>query len=414
MREPTGSLRVRNRVRVVDALRRRGPASRADIAATAGLSRATVSSLVAELLDSGLLVERKDGEGASRTGRPPVLLALDPAAGGALGVDFGHAHLRVALADLNADVRAERHVGLDVDHDADEALDAAAELVDELLAEADIDRDALLGCGLGLPGPIDADTGTVGSTVILPGWRGRHAGDELASRLGVQVTVDNDANLGALAEMTYGAARGARDLVYVKAASGVGAGIVLGGRLHRGIRRHGRRARPRPRRGRRPRLPLREPRLPGDRGGRARRCSRCCASPTATTSRSAGCSSSPRAATSARGASCRTPGWRSAAPWPSPSTCSTPSSSSSAATSPWPASRCSRASASRSSRYALPAAAEAARVTGGVLGDRAEVLGALALVIADTENLRSEALGALSDHHNHHPAAPVPGGGTPS
>ena len=65
----------------------------------------------------------------------------------------------MALADLNADVRAERHLGLDVDHDADEALEAAAELVDEVLAEADMGRDALLGVGLGLPGPIDADTG---------------------------------------------------------------------------------------------------------------------------------------------------------------------------------------------------------------------------------------------------------------
>jgi predicted NBD/HSP70 family sugar kinase/biotin operon repressor len=412
MREPTGSLRVRNRVRVVDALRRRGPASRADIAATAGLSRATVSSLVAELLESGLLVERKDGEGASRTGRPPVLLAVEPAAGGALGVDFGHAHLRVALADLNADVRAERHVGLDVDHDADEALDAAAELVDELLAEVDIDRDALLGCGLGLPGPIDADTGTVGSTVILPGWRGRHAGDELASRLGVQVTVDNDANLGALAEMTYGAARGARDLVYVKAASGVGAGIVLGGRLHRGIRG-----------------------MAGELGhvhvedeGRVCRCG------------NRGCLETVAAAPAllsllreSHGDDLALGGLLELAARGDLGTRRVLQDAGLAigralavavnllnpelvvvggdlALAGEPLLEGVRESLNR---YALPAAAEAARVTGGVLGDRAEVLGALALVIADTENLRSEALEALSTTTTT-TAAPVPGGGTPS
>src|SRR5829696_3096429 len=232
MRE-SGSLRERNRVRVVDALRRTGPAPRAAIAAASGLSRATVSSLVAELTDAGILLERRDP--SHRTGRPPTVLALDPGAGAALGVDFGHRHLRVALADLNADVRAERRV--DLDHDVTgEALATAAELVEDLIAEADVPRDALLGCGMGLPGPIDRQTGTVGSSVILPGWAGRQGAAELSERIGLPVAVDNDANLGALAEMTYGAARGAEDLIYLKIASGVGAGLVLGGRLHHGAR----------------------------------------------------------------------------------------------------------------------------------------------------------------------------------
>src|SRR4051794_30842994 len=127
----SGSLRERNRLRVVDALRRTGPAPRAAIAAASGLSRATVSSLVAELSDAGILVERRDA--GHRTGRPPPYLAPDPSAGAALGVDFGHRHLRVALADLNADVRVERRVDLDVDHDVTgEALATAAELVEDL------------------------------------------------------------------------------------------------------------------------------------------------------------------------------------------------------------------------------------------------------------------------------------------
>jgi predicted NBD/HSP70 family sugar kinase len=86
---------------------------------------------------------------------------------------------------------------------------------------------------MGLPGPVDT-TGHVGSTVILPGWAGLHAARELSDRIGLTVEVDNDANLGALGEVAFGAGRGAGDVIYVKASSGVGAGIVLGGRLHRG------------------------------------------------------------------------------------------------------------------------------------------------------------------------------------
>ncbi|WP_205697854.1 ROK family transcriptional regulator [Conexibacter sp. SYSU D00693] len=228
-------LRVRNRALVVSVLRRRGTASRAEIARATGLSRSTVSTLVGELQDDGLVVEHEAAAPRGGTGRPPVLLALDPSAGVALGLDFGHRHLRVAVADLSSRVLAERRVELDVDHSATASLDAAAELADDVLEEAGIGRDRVVGAGMGLPGPVHRGTGLVGSSVILPGWAGLHAQDELSERLGMPVEVDNDANLGALAELRHGAARGEADVVYVKVASGIGAGIVLGGRLHQGV-----------------------------------------------------------------------------------------------------------------------------------------------------------------------------------
>jgi predicted NBD/HSP70 family sugar kinase len=91
-----------------------------------------------------------------------------------------------------------------------------------------------VGAGVGLPGPIDRRTGTVGSAVILPGWAGLRARDTLARRLGLRVEVDNDANLGALAEASFGAGRGLSDIVYVRLGSGLGAGLVIDGRLHHG------------------------------------------------------------------------------------------------------------------------------------------------------------------------------------
>src|SRR5690349_12191749 len=87
---------------------------------------------------------------------------------------------------------------------------------------------------MGLPGPIDRRTGTVGSSVIVQGWAGLNAAEELTRRIDFHVSVDNDANLGALAEVTLGAGRGLQDVIYVKVSSGIGAGLVLGGRLHHG------------------------------------------------------------------------------------------------------------------------------------------------------------------------------------
>jgi predicted NBD/HSP70 family sugar kinase len=232
------ALREANRLRVIDALRHEGSASRTDLVRITGLSRTTITTLVGDLQDRGLVVELQE-DAADRPerpgrGRPPVLLRLAPSAGAALGLDFGHRHVRVAVADLSSTVLAERRIEVDVDVAAATALDAAAELVEEVLREAGVERSQVVGAGMGLPGPIDRRTGTVGSSVILPGWAGLHAGDELARRIDFHVEVDNDAKLGALAESSLGAGRGMQDIVYVKISSGIGSGLVLGGRLHHG------------------------------------------------------------------------------------------------------------------------------------------------------------------------------------
>jgi len=231
------ALRELNRLRVIDALRRHGTASRSDLARQTGLSRTTVATLVSELQARGLVVEQAaDGTkpGPAGRGRPPILLRLDPSAGAVVGIHFDHRHLRVAVADLSSTVLVERHAELDVDHAATTALDAAAELVEAVLAEAGIEHADVVGAGTALSGPIALD-GRVGSTVILPGWAGLNAAEELSNRLGLHVAVDNDANLGALAEVSFGAGRGFSDVIYVMVSSGIGAGIVIDGRLHRGV-----------------------------------------------------------------------------------------------------------------------------------------------------------------------------------
>jgi len=231
------SLREGNRRLVIEALRERGVASRAELARATELSRSTISTIVGDLIDAGLAVERDgqpDGE-ASHAGRPGVMVALDPSAGLALAIDFGHRHLRVAVSDLSHTVLAERWRDLDVDASAREGLAEASNFVDEVLTEADVDRGQVIGAVMGLPAPINRLTGTVWDSSILPGWVGIDAAAEASTRLNLPVTVENDANLGALAELTWGAAKGRSEVAYLKVASGVGGGLISGGRLSHGV-----------------------------------------------------------------------------------------------------------------------------------------------------------------------------------
>jgi predicted NBD/HSP70 family sugar kinase/biotin operon repressor len=229
-----GSLRESNRENVVRALQTLGVASRADIARWTGLSRSTVSSIVSELHADGLVVDRQDGgREVAGSGRPPALIALDPSAGYALGIDFGKRHLAVALADLSHELLGERWVEMADDYEAGEGMSTAAGLVERLVEESGADPGRVIGVGMGIPGPVLV-SGMVGSSAILPGWAGTSPQERMEELLELPVRVGNDANLGALAEFTWGAGRGSCSVVYLKLATGIGAGIVIDGRLFEG------------------------------------------------------------------------------------------------------------------------------------------------------------------------------------
>jgi predicted NBD/HSP70 family sugar kinase/biotin operon repressor len=221
---------------VLEAIREGQNVSRADIARSTGLARSTVSTLVSELQQSGIVVEREEGGRAARgSGRPPTLLSLEPAGSLVLGIHFDHPYVRVALADAQHTILAEAGQALDTDTAGPDALDAAARLAGEVTAQAGVEESRIVGAGVAMAGPLERETGQVAATGVLPGWRGVSVADELSARLGgIPVHVDNDANLGALAETVLGAGRGARELAYVMVSSGVGCGLVLDGRLYRG------------------------------------------------------------------------------------------------------------------------------------------------------------------------------------
>lgn len=198
--------------------------TQAELARATGLAPATVSNIVRDLGTAGL-VEVLPG-----SGRRGSSVRLASRAAYVVGIDFGHSHVAVAVGDLLGEPLREERRSLAEDLPHDRALATAQSLLHVMLA--DLPPAPALHVVLGLPAPITDDA--VGSPAIFPGWEGVDAREVAEQTLGLPVTVENDANLGALAEHRTGAARGHDSCVYVKISSGVGAGVVLGSEIFRG------------------------------------------------------------------------------------------------------------------------------------------------------------------------------------
>ena len=208
------------------------PRTRAELIQLTGLARSTVGARVESLLAAGLLVPA--GESRSTGGRPPTRLAFNPEAGFVIGADLGATHATVALTDLRGTVVAETAQALDVRQGPEVVLDAVVSISRDLLRSARKTKRQLVGVGLGLPGPVEHSTGRPASPPIMPGWDGYDVPAHVsASLVGVPVLVDNDVNIMALGEHAT-IYPGVEHLVFVKVATGIGAGIISGGQLHRG------------------------------------------------------------------------------------------------------------------------------------------------------------------------------------
>lgn len=206
--------------------------SRAEIARRAELSRSTVSEIVETLLATGLV--REAGVGASRGGRRPIVLEFQDDAGTILGVDMGAAHVATILTDLRGRILASERSAHPVQTDPVGARRVIRAQVDACLAGPGSTARRLVGVGVAVPSPVDLRHPDRLSPVAMPAWEGRHGLSELLADLEVPVLVDNDANLGALAERWWGAAQGLDHFAYIKIATGIGAGHVIDGRMHRG------------------------------------------------------------------------------------------------------------------------------------------------------------------------------------
>ncbi|HWT32711.1 MAG TPA: ROK family protein, partial [Microbacterium sp.] len=205
--------------------------TKAEIATLTGLARSTVAPRVDALLAAGLL--RPAGEAASTGGRPPARVAFNPLAGLVLAIDLGATHATVAIADLAGSILASTTHGVDIAAGPEPVLDQVLAEGTELLRTAP--KVPLVGVGIGVPGPVEHSTGMPTNPPIMPGWDRFDVPAYVKRVFDVPVLVDNDVNILALGEQAL-SWPGVQDLVFVKVATGIGAGIISGGALQRGAR----------------------------------------------------------------------------------------------------------------------------------------------------------------------------------
>lgn len=229
----SGAIRAANRVRLVQVLRHEGWATRAELAQQTGLSRATISSLVGELAARGLVSERRAPSG-HELGRPAATVALNRSAGVAIAVDVGVRHVAVAVGDLSRTVLTERWMTLPRGHGSTEGTALVLRGIDETLSRAAIEPEQLIGAAISIAAPVARDSERLLVPGVLPGWNGSELAERVAAQWQIPVVMENDANLGALAESVSGSSTDGGDLLYVKVASRVGLGVAFGARVHRG------------------------------------------------------------------------------------------------------------------------------------------------------------------------------------
>ncbi|TPW73439.1 ROK family transcriptional regulator [Schumannella sp. 10F1B-5-1] len=223
------ALRGRNRQRIVDALREAGPLTQAELSRRTGLSAATISNIVRLLADEGAV----STDTTTSSGRRATSVRLSDDGRLVVGLDFGRRHARIVLVTPGYEVVAERAIELPRGYPALEGVRAVRDVLDDLMAERGVRRSAVLAAGLGMPGPIDRRSGTVVQGTILPEWIGVTA-DDLSEQLDIPVLLDNDANLGALAEVSWGAYSEVENLMFVKIGSGIGSGLIINGKPYYG------------------------------------------------------------------------------------------------------------------------------------------------------------------------------------
>ena len=217
---------------VLDEVRLGRSRSRSELVARTGLGRAIVARRVGELIDRGLLAE--GDVGPSTGGRPPRQLTFRADAGHVLVADLGATSIDVAVTSLDGRILGHHDEPARIEDGPDACLDRVDDLLDALLRTTRTIPGQLWGVGIGVPGPVEFETGRPISPPIMPGWDGYPIRERFSARYRAPVWVDNDVNLLALGEWRSGVAAGHDNVVVIKVGTGIGAGIISDGRIHRG------------------------------------------------------------------------------------------------------------------------------------------------------------------------------------
>lgn len=222
-----------NKFTVLDLIRfTPGGISRAELAQRMDLSRAAMTLIVNDLLDSKVIHETELR--TKKNGRPPIILEVNSTRGLVMGIDMGASHISIIMTDFGAQVIDEIEVPFSIADGPELCIRQADTLVSNLLKKNNATIQDIYAIGLGVPGPIDSQAGMVYAPPLMPGWDGYPIQQYLQEKWGLPVSLNNDSELGALGEWAYGVGRGENHLAYIKVGSGVGSGLLLNGQIYHG------------------------------------------------------------------------------------------------------------------------------------------------------------------------------------
>ncbi|WP_394820960.1 ROK family protein [Pendulispora albinea] len=219
-------------VMVLNLVRSGAATTRPEVGRQSGLGRTVVTQRVLQLIERGLVID--DELGPSTGGRAPRRLRFRAEAGIILAVEFGATSLAAGITNLAGRLLQHREEPWDIGAGPEASLSRVEELFDAMLAADQAYAGKLWGIGVGLPGPVEFASGKPVAPPIMPGWHSYPVRERLSTRYGVSVWVDNEVNTMALGEFRAGLGQKIRDLIYVKIGTGIGAGLISDGRLHRG------------------------------------------------------------------------------------------------------------------------------------------------------------------------------------
>ncbi len=206
--------------------------SRAKLAENLGISRAAVTAIVKDLMTQGII---REGAYVHRgSGRPSILLEINPNHGYVAGIDMGVTHLHIVIANMGANVIAEEERAFDISRPPEICIDQIDALLHEMLHHHGLNISDLVAIGVGVPGPILQDSGIIVAPPIMPGWDRYPLRQVLERRWGVPLALNNDAEMGAVGEWAYGAGRDYENIARIKVGSGIGAGLILNNHIYRG------------------------------------------------------------------------------------------------------------------------------------------------------------------------------------
>lgn len=231
MSEPSGARRANGAFDVLQLMRDGRPRTRAELVQATGLSRGTVGARIESLSELGLLAPFADA--VSTGGRPPSRIVFNADARLVAGADLGATHATLAVSNLAGERLATTRTPLQIADRPVKVLSSLADAIAALLEQVSREKGELVGIGLGVPGPVEHSTGKPSKPPIMPGWDGFDIPAALQEWFPVPVLVDNDVNLMALGEQSV-RTPAPLDMVFVKVATGIGAGIISGGGLQRG------------------------------------------------------------------------------------------------------------------------------------------------------------------------------------